>query len=323
MPIIFFATMFSASISLAFLWGLIVLQNYQHSLSKASPNSIDTPRNSIKNLPTLGGLAFVLAQALTLYIFGWHEALSQTYLLGLGVFGALGLICDLTNHYSPSTYLPELIAFLSYLSILWCSPALQSSETWIPFFGMCRISPWISIGLNGLVVMGTLQAMRRINKVDGLVVSIMLPLWSLLFIFFSHTAFGALWAWPYGNLNLIAGINLGSLAAFTALNGHPALIIMGRCGALALAGGVALLFCALKCPLIVIGLLFLPALEILASLTQWVSTRLYARPNVLVFSILQYLEYKGYHVNIITLIYCICNTVIAGGTLKLIHLLWL
>jgi hypothetical protein len=172
---------------------------------------------------------------------------------------------------------------------------------------MVEMSRGFVILCDCLAIFATVSAVRTSAFPEGVLSGTFLGLWSVLFLFFSKTAFGAQWGWDYGLLEAISAAHVGALATFLIFNSAPALVGLGLSGAWGLAGGLAIFFCVLRCPLIIIGLLSVP-------LSQWIFIRK---------GLGEWLRKSGYSEWLLSPILSMLNTVIAASVLQWLDLLQL
>jgi len=256
--------------------------------------------NKYRNLSHLGGTSILLAQYSSLWAFGFMEPIILAYISGLSLFGMMSL---------PKNTLGRLLIFsIIYITLLYHIPELSSEDIWLPYYGLIKSSSFMIITFNGFNLALFSYSLGCITIISSLSVSYLLFLWGLLLIFFSHTAFGSPWGWPFFNLEQIAAINLGSLVGFFILSSAPALISLHAFSAMALGGALGVLFCFLKVSILLWAIGFMP---IILSLFQKKSKT----------SIFSYFQSQGYHESIITLGLCGTSTILSAIILKALHVL--
>lgn len=155
------------------------------------------------------------------------------------------------------------------MGLVWVSPLLQSSQIWLPIWGVCSADGTMIVGMNGLILYAVLRGMLKLNAVPHLWGMMIWPVWGILVIFFAHTAFGAGWGWPYPSLKALSAMNFGVISAFLIFNRAPSFIILRSGGICALGGGLTVIFCGLQSALLVGGLFIIPLMALGPALYQW------------------------------------------------------
>ncbi len=247
----------------------------------------------IRSLSAYGGIAVLTAVIAGLLIMGHWDPLVWNLFLTYLVFGMMGWLSSRVS--------VRVIRWLLLVSAAVCVP-LHDSSTFIPGIGMVDLPRWQTIVLDWMAIFLTVSAVRSSLKPEGLAAGTFLGIWSLLFLFFSKTAFGATWGWNYALLEAIAAAHVGSLATFCVFNSAPALVGLGGSGAFSLAGGLAICFCVLRTPLILIGLLSLPYLQLC-----------FPRRGII------YFQNQGIGDQWIVPVFCFTNTFIAHFVLQFLN----
>lgn len=215
-------------------------------------------------IPTMGGLLFLAGMALALIFFGPRTpALGMAVIVTVG-FGAVGFADDFIKVVLRRPLglkaRHKLFFQLALGSALAGYVFLQDLGTWVevPFIGATfDLGPWY-FPLVVLMIMATTNAVNITDGLDGLAAgsSIIALAFFLLAAASRGQADGAVFA---------ASLAAGS-AGFLFYNAHPAQVIMGDTGSLALGGGLAALAVLTKTELflpLVGGLFVIEALSVI------------------------------------------------------------
>ena len=228
---------------------------------------------SKQGTPTMGGLMFILAVAVAIFVAGgdlihrgyWNHV--YVFLFAL-VFGIIGFIDDfqkLRHHANegltaPQKFLLQLAAAIAF-TVLLRQQGILSPNLYIPFLGTELILPWVVYMIFAAFVMvGTVNAVNLTDGIDGLATGVTIPV-ALFYL--------AVSAW-YGqqDLMVISAALAGGLSAFLIYNFHPAKVFMGDTGSLFLGGMVCGMAFALDLPLVIpiVGLVYV--VEVLSDIIQ-------------------------------------------------------
>ena len=228
---------------------------------------------SKQGTPTMGGLMFILAVAVAIFVAGadlihrgyWNHI--YVFLFAL-VFGVIGFIDDfqkLRHHANegltaPQKFLLQLAAAIAF-TVLLRQQGILSPNLYIPFLGTELILPWVVYMIFAAFVMvGTVNAVNLTDGIDGLATGVTIPV-ALFYL--------AVSAW-YGqqDLMVISAALAGGLSAFLMYNFHPAKVFMGDTGSLFLGGMVCGMAFALDLPLVIpiVGLVYV--VEVLSDIIQ-------------------------------------------------------
>lgn len=223
--------------------------------------------------PTMGGLMFILAIAVAIFVAGgeqirmgnWNHV--HVFLFAL-VFGVIGFIDDfqkLRHHANegltaPQKFLLQLAAAIAF-TVLLRQQGYLSPNLYIPFLGVELILPWVVyMVFAAFVMVGTVNAVNLTDGIDGLATGVTIPV-SLFYL--------AVSAW-YGrqDLMVLSAALAGGLSAFLIYNFHPAKVFMGDTGSLFLGGMVCGMAFALDLPLVIpiVGLVYV--VEVLSDIIQ-------------------------------------------------------
>ncbi|MEA4954262.1 MAG: phospho-N-acetylmuramoyl-pentapeptide-transferase [Pseudoflavonifractor sp.] len=212
---------------------------------------------SKQGTPTMGGLMFILAIAVTVGVLGWgHVAAGDrgavyVFFFAL-VFGIVGFIDDymkVVHHQNTGLtagwkFLLQLAAAI-LMTVLLRYEGYLSPNLYIPFAQVSIPLPWpVYMVFAAFVMVGTVNAVNITDGVDGLSSSVTVP---VAIFFIAATAI-----WNEGELTVFAAALLGGLLGFLLYNRYPAKVFMGDTGSLFLGGAVCGLAFAADMPLILI-----------------------------------------------------------------------
>ena len=207
--------------------------------------------------PTMGGLMFIIAMAVTVVGLGWGYFLRgdrgavYVFLFAL-VFGIIGFLDDymkVVHHQNTGLtagwkFLLQLAAAI-LMTVLLRYEGYLSPNLYIPFVQVSIPLPWpLYMVFAAFVMVGTVNAVNITDGVDGLSSSVTVPV-ALFFI-----AVTALWG--QDELTLFSAALLGGLLGFLLYNHYPAKVFMGDTGSLFLGGAVCGLAFSTDMPLILI-----------------------------------------------------------------------
>lgn len=228
--------------------------------------------------PTIGGLIFLAGLGLITVVLvalgAWRP--SSSFWAFLGVTAGFGLIGFIDDYIKVVLRRPlglrarEKLLGQVLLGVglaLFAQHVLGlSTSVAIPYTDLTIELGWAYVAFVTFVLLGTANAVNLTDGLDGLAAGS------------SIIAFGAYawiaWRGGEGSLALGAVAMCGALAGFLLFNRHPAQVIMGDVGSLALGGGLAALAVLTKAELLlaVIGGLFV--IETLSVMIQVASFRL-------------------------------------------------
>lgn len=226
--------------------------------------------------PTMGGIAFILA---TVVVTIGFSPFDPSLLLVLVMFAGYGVLGFLDDYLKVVRHQPlglkarhKLVGELALgLFLAWGVERWIGLPTWvaIPFTGIHVDLGWLYYPFLALAAIATANATNETDGADGLLAGAMMPVAGVLGWYAFHTG-----AW-----NLVPAVLslVGALAGFLVWNAHPARIIMGDTGSMALGGLLVAIAALTKTELwlIVYGGLFV--LETLSVIIQVASFRLFGR----------------------------------------------
>ena len=231
-----------------------------------------TWHKSKQNTPTMGGVIFVLAVALTLLtclpsMIAKHD-FRPLAMLGLSlVFGGIGMIDDWTKIKkkrnkgltAAQKALLQIAAAVLFLVIMRVGGYL-SADLYIPFVGVTLHLPWlIYLVFSVIVIVGADNAVNLTDGIDGLCTSVTFVVSLFFALVFLREGSGAA---PF------ALALCGGLLGFFLYNKNPARVFMGDTGSLFLGGAVCAMAFAYDMPLILLTVGLVYILETLSVIIQ-------------------------------------------------------
>ena len=259
-------------------------------------------------IPTMGGLIFILPASAVLAVLSlWDRRIIPSLLVTLG-FGAVGLVDDLlkvrrknSKGLSKLQKTAGVMAFALAFSIYAAFSVHIGTGILLPFSGLAgelNVPFWIFIPFSAFVMYGTSNAVNFTDGVDGLASSV------TLLVTASFTLAAAVSVRNDGAAALTAAVAGGCLA-FLFFNAHPARVIMGDCGSLALGGAVSAAAIVMRVPWI---LLFFGVVYVAEALSVIIQISYYKRTKRRVFKmapIHHHFELSGWSEGRIVLVFCI------------------
>ncbi len=212
---------------------------------------------SKQGTPTMGGLMFIAAIAVTMVVCSLAELrqgdFGALYVFGFAlVFGVIGFIDDFMKvKYHKNEGLTAAQKFLLQLAaailliVILRNAGYLSTSLYLPFFNRYWHLPLVVyLVLAAFIIVGCVNSVNLTDGVDGLAAGVTIP----VALFFTVAAV----LMKYTELGVLAAALLGGLGAFLLYNFHPAKVFMGDTGSLFLGGMVCGLAFALDIPLILI-----------------------------------------------------------------------
>lgn len=166
-------------------------------------------------IPRSGGIAIVLGALVPLLIWWPDEKLLRALMLGALVIFVFGVMDDRNGLNYRWKFFGQLLAVAIVIA------AGLRIEV-IPFMGIDPVSPWISIPLTAIFVVGVTNAINLSDGLDGLAAGTSLvALAAIAWLFFESQAVP---------LALVTLATIGGVCGFLRYNNHPAVIFMGDTG---------------------------------------------------------------------------------------------
>ena len=268
-------------------------------------------------VPTMGGLIFLIPALVVLGALSFWDRRIIATLIAVAGFGAVGFIDDVIkvrrknkNGLTPMQKTIGLIivafafsvyaAFSVYIGMSVILPLTgMNAELFLPF--------WIYIPFTVFVMYSTSNAANLTDGVDGLASSV------TMLIMAAFTLGAVLSVREDGAAALTAALAGGCLG-FLFFNAHPAKVIMGDCGSLALGGAVSAAAVAMRVHWII---LFFGAIYVAEALSVVIQVSVYKRTRRRVFKMAplhHHFELSGWGENkivltfsAVTIIFCIAG----------------
>lgn len=166
-------------------------------------------------IPRSGGIAIVAGALVPMLIWWPDEKLLRALMLGALVIFVFGVMDDRRGLNYRWKFFGQLLAVGVVLAA-----GLRIQV--VPFFGLDPVSPWLSIPLTALFIIGVTNAINLSDGLDGLAAGTSLvALAAIAWMFFENDAI---------TLALITLAVLGGVCGFLRYNNHPAVIFMGDTG---------------------------------------------------------------------------------------------
>lgn len=218
----------------------------------------DGPQSHLKKTgtPTMGGLIIIIPAVLVALAFSGDKDM-YLVLITTALFGLIGFVDD----YMKIKYRRPLglrawqkifaQLFVSvFLAVAASGMPQTGTEVLIPFAGKFVDMGFLYIPFTVFVLISTVNCVNLTDGLDGLAGGTTVA----VFGFFSVIALASK---NYGLL-VFLGAMIGALLGFLRFNSHPAQVIMGDTGSLALGGAIAALAVIMKLPffILIIGAIY-------------------------------------------------------------------
>ena len=247
----------------AFFIGVIicpVLIPILHKMKYGQTERDDGPQSHLKKTgtPTMGGIAILIAFAVSAFIFGRTADSVAVVLITLG-FGIVGFIDDYIKVVKKRSLglrayqkiLIQLI-FTALFAFYVSKNVPEFTKIYVPFGNGYMIDLGIIyIPFLFVVMLGTVNGVNLTDGLDGLAGGVTM----IVAAFFTIICIVA----GKGISPCVSAAVVGALLAFLVFNAYPAKVFMGDTGSLALGGYVAATALILRMPLfiILVGLIYL------------------------------------------------------------------
>jgi len=190
--------------------------------------------------PTMGGL-LIIAVVLILFVLlrGAPEGGVIAPLAALGFVGVLGAFDDYLNAKTGEGI--KARQKMLWLVVVAGVAAFQIQQTYalqgfrVPFVGDVFIEPWLYVLFGALAIVAASNGVNITDGLDGLAGG------TLVFAFVAFLLIALLNEPAQPNLALLCALIIGALLGFLWFNVHPAQIIMGDSGSLALGATLAVI----------------------------------------------------------------------------------
>lgn len=174
-------------------------------------------------IPSMGGIAFVVAAAVALAIWGWQFPLPDIrYLLGgITLMFIVGFRDDMVELKATHKLLGQLVSVI--LVVVMADIRIQDLHG---FIGIEELNVYVSYTFSAFVLLALTNSFNLIDGLDGLAGTMATIIFSFL---------GG-WFWYQGldSYAILCFTFLGGVLAFLVYNWHPAKIFMGDTGSLTL-----------------------------------------------------------------------------------------
>lgn len=259
--------------------------------------------------PTMGGIIFIIS-AFILSLFFLDKSMETLILLVSMVgFGAVGFIDDFkklvlkqSEGLKPKEKLVLQFGLAILVSILaFINDKESITRLLIPFTNFYLPVSIIGIPIMVFIIVGTTNATNLTDGLDGLLVSVSIPVFIALSIIGKTT-----------NNETFALIMLGSLLGFLVFNFNPASVFMGDTGSMAIGGAIVALAINLKIPiyLVIFGGVYM--METLSVIIQVLSYRHRNKKRVFLMTpIHHHFELKGYKESKIVAAFAVVSIVLS------------
>lgn len=269
------------------------------------------PKSHLKKAgtPTIGGLIFIFATTITMFIMVGNptdEAMIALYsFVGFGFVGFLDDLLKIIKKKNEGLTSGQKMILLLIVSgfLTWYAYKYIGTSINIPFlngqinFGLFYI-PFVMFYFAGVT-----NAVNLTDGLDGLATSVTVLV----------TTFLGIISYNLGHISLaIFCVALaGALLAFLRFNAFPARVFMGDTGSLALGGAVAMVALILKMPLILVLIGIIYVIETLSVILQVASFKLTGKRIFKMAPIHHHFEQLGWSetkivsvFSIITVVFC-------------------
>ena len=242
--------------------------------------------------PTMGGIIFIITALIMSLVILPKNLETAILIISMLGFGAIGFIDDFrklvlrqSEGLNPKQklilqfVLAGLITFLSYIN-----DKESITRLLIPFTDFYLPVSILGFPIMIFIIVGTSNATNLTDGLDGLLVSVSLPVFISLALIASTT-----------ENKLFAIVMLGALLGFLIYNSNPASVFMGDTGSMAIGGAIVALAINLKIPiyLVIFGGVYM--IETLSVIIQVLSYRHRNKKRVFLMTpIHHHFELKGY-----------------------------
>ena len=283
----------------------------------------DGPQSHLvkEGIPTMGGVIFLVPAILTLGAFSFWDPRILPQLLAFTGFGIVGFVDDfikvkrrnkngLTPMQKTAGQMVVAVAFSTYAAF---SPYIGTTII-LPLTGMAGVVAipfWIYIPFTAFVMYATTNAVNLTDGVDGLATSVSTA------AMVAFTVASILSVREDGASALTAAF-AGGLLGFLFYNAHPARVIMGDSGSLALGGAVATAAIAMRAHWV---LLFFGIIYVAEALSVVIQVSYFKRTKRRVFKmapIHHHFELSGWGENKIVLVFSAATVVFCCAGLLLL-----
>lgn len=268
--------------------------------------------------PTMGGVIFIIV-ALVMSVLMLPRNLETLILIVSMVgFGAIGFIDDfrkLVLHQSeglnPRQKLVLQFILAGVITILaYFNDKDSITRLLIPFTDYYLPVSVLGLPIMIFIIVGTTNATNLTDGLDGLLVSVSIPVFVSLAIIAKT-----------GTNQLFSVIMLGAILGFLIYNSNPASVFMGDTGSMAIGGAVVALAINLKIPIYLVIFGGVYVMETLSVIIQVISYRYRNKKRVFLMTpIHHHFELKGYKEQKIVVGFMVLSTILC--LISLVAILW-
>lgn len=251
---------------LSLLFGLVLLPILKKKkLNQRLSIYLENKHNSKKNVPTMGGLIFIIPTILITLFFLITKKIEISYNLFICIFTFLGysiigfiddyLIVYRNNNKGLSESLKLLLQIILAIIIFYFFMVAGNEPLlWIHTLGIKWNIGWVYGVFILLVLISTSNAVNITDGLDGLASGLSIIALATFGVITTTTG----WLNGYEEISIFIFILVGSLIGFLFFNAHPAKIFMGDTGSLALGAtlGIIAILTRHELLLLVIGFVF-------------------------------------------------------------------
>ncbi|MDR1439425.1 MAG: phospho-N-acetylmuramoyl-pentapeptide-transferase [Clostridiales bacterium] len=282
----------------------------------------DGPASHLKKAgtPTMGGVIFLIP---IMAVLGAMAALGEDILpalLATAGFGIVGLVDDLLKIRRKSKdglsalqktagLLAVAAAFASYMAFA----REGAAAVVVPLTGMGGVAAmpvWLYLPFTVFVFYATTNAANLTDGVDGLAASVTLIA--------SLALTAAALAGANGSGAAFSAAIAGGCLGFLVFNAHPAKVIMGDCGSLALGGAVAAAAMMMRAPWAILAFGGIYAIEALSDIIQVASYKMRRKRVFKMAPIHHHFELSGWSEAKVVLVFDAVSLVFCAAGLALL-----
>ena len=268
--------------------------------------------------PTMGGIIFILTALIMSLIILPKNLETAILIISMLGFGAIGFIDDFrklvlrqSEGLNPKQKLILQFVLAGFITVLsYINDKESITRLLIPFTDFYLPVSIVGFPIMIFIIVGTSNATNLTDGLDGLLVSVSLPVFISLALIASTT-----------ENKLFAIIMLGALLGFLIYNSNPASVFMGDTGSMAIGGAVVALAINLKIPiyLVIFGGLYM--IETLSVIIQVLSYRHRNKKRVFLMTpIHHHFELKGYKEQKIVTGFMVVSVILC--MISLVAILW-
>jgi phospho-N-acetylmuramoyl-pentapeptide-transferase len=191
-----------------------------------------------EGVPTMGGLlVIVIVVALYYFFIGFPERGIIAPLATLVLVGLLGAFDDYLNVRTGEGIRARQkmlwLVVVGGVAAFLIQSTYEIDQIAVPFIGAQGIHPWVFIAFGAFAIVATANGVNLTDGLDGLAGG------TLIFAFVAFMLIALLNEPTQPNLALLCALIIGTLLGFLWFNVHPAQVIMGDSGSLALGSTLA------------------------------------------------------------------------------------